>query len=187
MVLHKFKTRCWTRLKLQEILSTSDVRYSESLIFNLLAYGYYVLARLICQNVWWHLLTGIMTRRMDLNGRKSRWPRILDLCLNILCFLIQSARVGDPHTHEIARVQPNDQGTYTCVVGNGTFASLNNVYKRHLCCSILYLPRPEVNHSRVLGARWFICPHQLPTGCSWPLGFVTSMKNVPVNDNNQTK
>ena len=35
-----------------------------------------------------------------------------------ICF-IKSARVGDPHTHEIAQVQPNDQGTYTCVVGNG--------------------------------------------------------------------
>jgi len=31
---------------------------------------------------------------------------------------VKSARVGDPHTHEIAQVQPNDQGTYTCVVGN---------------------------------------------------------------------
>jgi len=31
---------------------------------------------------------------------------------------VKSARVGDPHTHQITRVQPNDEGLYTCVVGN---------------------------------------------------------------------
>jgi len=31
---------------------------------------------------------------------------------------VKSARVGDPHTHEISRVSVHDEGLYTCVVGN---------------------------------------------------------------------
>ncbi|XP_023341207.1 sialic acid-binding Ig-like lectin 15 [Eurytemora carolleeae] len=31
---------------------------------------------------------------------------------------IKTARSGDPHTHIIQRVEPNHEGTYTCVAGN---------------------------------------------------------------------
>jgi len=31
---------------------------------------------------------------------------------------VKSARYGDPHVHEISRVQPQHEGVYTCVIGN---------------------------------------------------------------------
>eukprot|EP00090_Calanus_glacialis_P001710 TRINITY_DN11240_c0_g1_i2.p1 TRINITY_DN11240_c0_g1~~TRINITY_DN11240_c0_g1_i2.p1 ORF type:complete len:142 (-),score=35.50 TRINITY_DN11240_c0_g1_i2:362-787(-) len=31
---------------------------------------------------------------------------------------VKSARAGDPHTHQISNVDPDHEGTYTCVVGN---------------------------------------------------------------------
>ena len=32
---------------------------------------------------------------------------------------VATARTGDPHTHQIERVNPRHEGLYTCVVGNG--------------------------------------------------------------------
>ena len=97
-------------------------------------------------------------------------------------------RVQELETHTHMRLPESNQMTR-----EPTLVLLEMVHLHHwiMCIKDIYVaphcPHAEVNLSRVLGARWFICPHQLPTGCSWPLGFVTSMKNVPVNDNNQTK
>ena len=38
-------------------------------------------------------------------------------------FFFQSARAGDPHTHQISNVDPHHEGLYTCVVGNGKNSS----------------------------------------------------------------
>ena len=40
-----------------------------------------------------------------------------------IIIVLQSARYGDPHVHEIDRVHPQHEGVYTCVVGNGKINS----------------------------------------------------------------
>ena len=52
-------------------------------------------------------------------NRNKNIRRFLNLAAIFTLFLLQSARYGDPHVHEIDRVHPQHEGVYTCVVGNG--------------------------------------------------------------------
>ena len=61
---------------------------------------------------------------IKLNLNKNIW-RFLILA-NIFIILLQSARYGDPHVHEIDRVHQQHEGVYTCVVGNGKLPFFSN-------------------------------------------------------------
>ena len=59
-----------TRLKKIVVVAANFKQYSPFSYLSQSLIGKYFVARLTCQNVWWHLLIGIMTKMMDLRGRK---------------------------------------------------------------------------------------------------------------------